>query len=330
MPTNAISFRFLLVAIFAIPAAARAQAGTGAQTSATVSTSQMTVACQDKVKAGSLSKVQTNLSYNVFKITLTLKNLCTGNFAAMPVSVPWKLTVGGIPMSAYSEGTATIPAGGTVEVSNFWTMQAGSFSFGGIVDPNNTLGESAAHRENNNPPTLQLTFTAAQVAAAVAATEAAAAAGSTTPSFSGVFPGGATSQGSGQSGGPPSNGSAAYSNLWNQMVSCGSDRVKLTDLAMSPSNPTKDQTVTVTATVTNMCVYTGSLPYNITLGNTVLTTGSLALNAGLSKTFTFNWVAQPGTHALNAEVDPANTFSEQSYARVNNRRASAITFTVGQ
>jgi hypothetical protein len=124
--------------------------------------------CTDKVRIVSKKPLPGSTPLNK-KLELTLQNLCTGSQAG--ITAPWRITVDN---SLVASGTALMPAGATVTVSGEWTMRVGTFSFGAVVDPNNTLNEPEAARANNG--TLASQFTVTNVQFNIALQEAWAAA----------------------------------------------------------------------------------------------------------------------------------------------------------
>jgi hypothetical protein len=276
MPVRLIT-RCALVFGLAVPNLLSAQAMQ--QTSNTSNTSPMTMVCNDKVLVTYFTNDIGLKRPGVF--TLKMRNPCTGN-GASSVTVPWQITDGS---STIGSGTTVIPPGGTVEVWTSWNTHAGTFVFGAVADPNNTLNEPASARTNNTSATFSRTFTDAAIAFANPATSV------------------------------------------SNPMAC-QDQVALTQLAFSPTSPTRNQSVTLSLTIEQLCDGTRAVPWRITLGNSVIASGTANMTGISTRTVTGIWVAVAGTHSLSAELDPARTLSDM--ISTNNRLANPITLTVAQ
>lgn len=108
------------------------------------------------------------------------------------------------------------------------------------------------------------------------------------------------------------------------------DRVQLTGFTATPSQPIHGQQVIISATVRHLCSSNNtaaSMPWKITVGSTVIGSGTLKLASGAQTTISARWAATLGTHELDAEVDPNNTLNEPANAR-NNNLPSGLQLTV--
>lgn len=277
----------------AFPEGIRAQVGTQPQMTAAPG------ACRDKVSITDFKLSGGGMSRT---LTLTMRNLCTGTVVPTTISVPWRITVGARTLKS---STISIAPGGTATVTAMWSLEAGTFNFDAIADPDNSLGEPTAAQGNNLPIGIQRTVSSQEYSAAYTAWLANAMDGvSQTPSSPG--PGG-------------SNASDA--------CTLG-DKIQLVSFTISPANPVRNQEVSLALSVKNHCTTPRTIPWRVLLGTVLLAEGTREVAAGATITITAPWTAAVGTHTINAEIDPNNLTPESPAGRANNRPVTAPIVTV--
>ena len=142
-------FRQLTFMMLAAAAAAPLHGQTTMTTTQTLTTTSGNT-CYDKaaVAGFTVEPAQPALGQSA-TIRLKIKNGC-----ASAANVPWKIYVAG---NVVGSGTASVPAGATIDATAGWTAKLGAYEINAEIDPNNTLGESTSAQNNNLPTVINLT-----------------------------------------------------------------------------------------------------------------------------------------------------------------------------
>lgn len=109
---------------------------------------------------------------------------------------------------------------------------------------------------------------------------------------------------------------------------CTGDKVQLTGFTVTPANPSPGQTVTVKIDMKNLCGSSLNVPYTISRGSGVLSSGTKSVAAKGSASVQYNWTATEGNHGFDAYLDGANKLNESQTYRANNYAANDISLNI--